>query len=60
MERIHNSTVRKDIERHLEIYSWMELIDSCKANLVELREYPKENAWQIKYYEKYWMLLNEY
>jgi hypothetical protein len=60
MERIHNSTVRKDIERHLEIYSWMELVNSCRRNLADLIRYPEENKWQIKYYEKYWKLLNEY
>jgi hypothetical protein len=60
MERIHKSTVRKDINRHLKTYPWIELVVSCRDNLTELKAYPEENRYQIKYYEKYWKLLNEY
>lgn len=32
----------------------------CKSVLKTLRGYPKENKWQIRYYEKFWLLLSEY
>lgn len=57
---IHLKTVRKELELKLEVYSVDELIKECKYILKELRLYQEENEWQIKYYEKFWLLLSEY
>jgi hypothetical protein len=57
---VHSSTIRKEIESKLEVYSINELLIECKKVLTDLRTYQKENKWQIKYYEKYWLLLSEY
>ena len=58
--KIHKSTVRKDIEGKLEIYSIYELIKDCKEALKELMKYEEENRFQIKYYKTFWNLLIEY
>lgn len=58
--RIHKSTVRKDIEHKLEIYSIDEIIVSCRQVLKELRKYGNENKYQLKYYKIFWQLLSEY
>lgn len=57
---IHLKTIRKELELKLEVYSVDELIKDCKYILKELRLYQEENKWQIKYYEKFWLLLSEY
>ena len=58
--KIHKSTVRKDIESKLEIYSIDELIKDCKKSIKELMKYENENKFQIKYYKLFWNLLVEY
>ena len=58
--KIHKSTVRKDIENKLEIYSIDEIIVSCRQVLKELRKYGNENKYQLKYYKIFWQLLSEY
>lgn len=58
--KIHKSTVRKDIENKLEIYSIDELIKECKKSIKELMKYENENKFQIKYYKLFWNLLVEY
>lgn len=58
--KIHKSTVRKDIEHKLEIYSIDEIIVSCRQVLKELRKYGNENKYQLKYYKIFWQLLSEY
>mgnify|MGYP003584257943 FL=1 len=49
--KIHKSTVRKDIENKLEIYSIDEIIVSCRQVLKELKKYGNESKFQIKYYK---------
>ena len=58
--KIYKSTVRKDIEHKLEIYSIDEIIVSCRQVLKELKKYGNENEFQIKYYTMFWNLLIEY
>ena len=58
--KVHKSTVRKDIEHKLEIYSIDEIIVSCRQVLKELRKYGNENKYQLKYYKIFWQLLSEY
>ena len=58
--KIHKSTVRKDIENKLEVYSIDEIIVSCRAVLKELRKYGNETKYQLKYYKIFWQLLSEY
>ena len=58
--KIHKSTVRKDIEHKLEIYSIDEIIVSCRQVLKELKKYGNENKYQLKYYKIFWQLLSEY
>jgi tRNA A22 N-methylase len=53
-------TIRKELERKLEVYSVDELIVDCRRVLQELREYPSHNSYQIKYYERFWLLLSKY
>jgi hypothetical protein len=53
-------TIRKELERKLEVYSVDELIVDCRRVLKELREYPSHNSYQIKYYERFWLLLSKY
>jgi hypothetical protein len=57
---VHLKTIRQHLELKLEVYSIDELIVDCRRLLKELREYPTDNKWQIKYYEKFWLLLSEY
>ena len=57
--KIHKSTVRKDIEHKLEIYSIDEIIVSCRQVLKELKKYGNENKYQLKYYKIFWQLLSE-
>ena len=57
---IHLKTIRKELEAKLEVYSVDEIQKECKSVLNDLRKYPKENKWQIRYYEKIWLLLSEY
>ena len=57
---IHLKTIRKELERKLEVYSVDELIVDCRRVLQDLKLYPTDNKWQIKYYEKFWILLSEY
>ena len=58
--KIYKSTVRKDIENKLEIYSIDEIIVSCRQVLKELKKYGNENKYQLKYYKIFWQLLSEY
>ena len=58
--KIHKSTVRKDIENKLEIYSIDEVIDACRKVLKDLKKYGDEFEFQIKYYTMFWNLLIEY
>ena len=58
--KVHKSTVRKDIEHKLEIYSIDEIIVSCRQVLKELKKYGNENKYQLKYYKIFWQLLSEY
>lgn len=58
--KIHLSRVRQDLELKLEVYSADELIVDCRRVLKDLKQYPNDNKWQIKYYEKFWNLLSEY
>ena len=58
--KIHLSRVRQDLEFKLEVYSADELIVDCRRVLKDLKQYPTDNKWQIKYYEKFWNLLSEY
>jgi hypothetical protein len=53
-------TVRKHLEQKLEIYSVDEMVTECRKVLKDLRKYPNDNKWQIRYYEILWKLLNEY
>lgn len=57
---VHVKTIRKELEAKLEAYSIEEIQKECKSVLKTLREFPKENKWQIRYYEKFWLLLSEY
>ena len=57
---VHLKTIRQHLELKLEVYSVDELIVDCRRVLKELRQYPTDNKWQIKYYEKFWKLLSEY
>ena len=58
--KIHKSTVRKDIENKLEVYSIGEIIEDCRVILKELKKYGNENDYQLKYYKIFWQLLSEY
>ena len=58
--RLHTKTIRKEIEKRLEVYSIEEVLIDCKIVLRDLRKYPTDNVNQIRYYERYWSLLNEY
>ena len=58
--KVHKSTVRKDIEHRLEIYSIDEIIVFCRQVLKELKKYGNENKYQLKYYKIFWQLLSEY
>ena len=58
--KIYKSTVRKDIENKLEIYSIDEIIVACRIVLKDLKKYGDENEFQIKYYTMFWNLLIEY
>ena len=58
--KIHKSTVCKDIENKLEVYSIGEIIDDCRVILKELKKYGNENDYQLKYYKIFWQLLSEY
>jgi len=57
---VHLKTIRQHLEMKLEVYSVDELIVDCRRVLKDLRQYPTDNKWQIKYYEKFWKLLSEY
>ena len=57
---VHFKTIRKELEWQLEVYSADELIVDCRRVLKDLKQYPTDNKWQIKYYEKFWNLLIEY
>jgi hypothetical protein len=57
---IHLKTIRQHLELKLEVYSIDELIVDCRRVLQELREYPSHNSYQIKYYERFWLLLSKY
>ena len=57
---VHLNTIRKEIILKLEVYSVNELLSECKRVLIDLRQYPKENKHQIKYYERFWLLLSEF
>jgi len=57
---VHLKTIRKELEHKLEVYSVDELIVDCRRVLQDLKQYPADNKWQIKYYEKFWILLSEY
>lgn len=59
-KKIHYSTVRKELENWLEIYSVEQVQKDCKKNLQRFRENPDANKWQINYYSKFWELLSEY
>jgi hypothetical protein len=56
----HLKTIRQHLELKLEVYSIDELIVDCRRVLRDLKQYPSDNKWQIKYYEKFWLLLSEY
>ena len=58
--KVDESTVRKDIEKKLEIYSIDEIIVACRQVLKELKKYGNENKYQLKYYKIFWQLLSEY
>ena len=58
--KIHLSRVRKELEYKLEVYSVDELIVDCRRVLKDLKQYPNDNKWEIKFYEKFWELLSEY
>ena len=57
---IHTKTIKREIERKLEVYSVDELIFECKKVLQDLRQFETENKFQIAYYSKMWELLSEY
>lgn len=57
---VQTRTVRKHLEQKLEIYSVDEMTTECRKVLKDLRTYPDDNKWQIRYYEIFWKLLNEY
>ena len=57
---VHLKTIRQHLEMKLEVYSVDELIVECRIVLKDLKQYPIDNKWQIKYYEKFWKLLSEY
>ena len=57
---VHLKTIRKEVELKLEIFSVDELLVGCKSVLYDLTQYPNDNKWQIKYYEKFLILLCEY
>ena len=57
---IHKSTVCKDIENKLEVYSIDEIIVACREVLKDLKKYGDEFEFQIKYYTMFWNLLIEY
>ncbi len=57
---VHLKTIRQHLELKLEVYSIDELIVDCRRVLRDLKQYPSDNKWQIKYYEKFWLLLSEY
>jgi hypothetical protein len=56
----HRNTIRKHLEQKLEVYSVDELQKECKKVLRELKEFPQDNKWQIRYYTIFWELLSEY
>jgi len=56
----HLKTIRQHLELKLKVYSIDELIVDCRRVLRDLKQYPSDNKWQIKYYEKFWILLSEY
>jgi hypothetical protein len=56
----HLKTIRQHLELKLKVYSIDELIVDCRRVLRDLKQYPSDNKWQIKYYEKFWLLLSEY
>ena len=58
--KVDESTVRKDIEKKLEIYSIDEIIVACREVIKDLKKYGNENEFQIKYYTMFWNLLIEY
>lgn len=60
MAKILSKTLKKEIEKRLEIYSIDELLTDCRTILKQLRKYPEANRFQIKYYSKFWNLLSEY
>lgn len=57
---IQKRTVRKELELKLEVYSPTELIAETYLILRDLKAYPNENKFQIKYYTILWNLLLEY
>ena len=57
---VQTRTVRKHLEQKLEIYSVDEMITECRKVLKDLRTYPDDNKWQIRYCEIFWKLLSEY
>jgi hypothetical protein len=57
---IHRGTIKKHLEEKLEVYSVEEIQIECKKILKELKEFPQDNKWQIKYYNIFWQLLSEY
>ena len=56
----HRNTIRKHLEQKLEVYSVEELQTECKKVLKDLKQYPQDNKWQIRYYNIFWELLSEY
>ena len=58
--KIHKSTVRKDIEKKLEIYSIDEITVACREVIKDLKKYGDEYKFQIEYYTVLWNLLIEY
>jgi hypothetical protein len=55
----HTSTMRKKVKEALKKETFQSLQFQCRLVLKELRQFPKQNKNQIRYYEKYWMLLSE-
>ena len=58
--KIHKSTVCKDIENKLEVYSIDEIIVACREVLKDLKKYGDEFEFPIQYYTMFWNLLIEY
>jgi hypothetical protein len=57
---VQKNTIRKEIALMLTEFSYNDIVSECKVVLTDLRQYPKENKYQIKYYERFWLLLSEF